>query len=100
MRAYYLTFIMIIITVVLVSAFFVCFSCMSSYARVYAIDGEDPESFDREIREGGLSSSDNVFFFFFFFFFFFMPPPFPTGEGIKYYHRLYVPYIRNYRTYE
>ena len=37
---------------------------MSSHARVYAIDGADPESFDREVGVGGLSSSDNVFFYF------------------------------------
>ena len=37
---------------------------MSSHARVYAIDGADPESFDREFGVGGLSSSDNVFFFY------------------------------------
>ena len=36
---------------------------MSSHARVYAIDGADPESFDREFGVGGLSSSDNVFFY-------------------------------------
>ena len=50
---------------------------MSSHARVYAIDGADPESFDRELGVGGLSSSDNVFF---------MPSPFPMG-GKKYQHR-------------
>ena len=38
---------------------------MSSHARVYAIDGADPESFDREVGVGGLlSSSDNEFFFY------------------------------------
>ena len=72
-----------------VCLFFVYVIACSSYA----IDGADPESFDRKVGVGGLlSSSDNDFFY--------MPPPFPMGEGIKYLHRQYVPYKRMYRIYE